>query len=74
MTNRPVQFPGANALLVVLACAGLTVIGTSIPTAPGAQSADAGPASCGGSQAGPLAAALDLLATAHDMQPRGTGR
>ena len=65
MTARPVQFPGVNVLLGVLACAGLTIMGTGIPTALGAQLADAGPASCEGAQAGPLATALDLLATAR---------
>lgn len=65
MTNRPVQFPPVNALLGVLACAGLIVMGAVIPTAPRAQLADARPASCRGSQAGFLAAALDLLATAQ---------
>jgi ribose transport system substrate-binding protein len=65
MTTRPVQFPGGTVLLGVLTCAGLIVMGSGIPTAPRAQLADAGPASCRGSQAGPLAAAFDLLATAQ---------
>jgi ribose transport system substrate-binding protein len=56
MTNRPVQFP-VSALLGVLACAGLTVMGTGIQTA-SAQS-------CGAAPASPLAAALDLLGTAQ---------
>jgi ribose transport system substrate-binding protein len=65
MANRPIQFPPVNVLLGVLVCAGLIVMGAGIPTAPRAQLADARPASCRGSQAGPLAAALDLLATAQ---------
>jgi ribose transport system substrate-binding protein len=56
MTNRPVKFP-VSALLGVLACAGLTVMGTGIQTA-SAQS-------CGAAPASPLAAALDLLGTAQ---------
>jgi ribose transport system substrate-binding protein len=65
VTTRPVQFSGVNAILGVLACAGFIVMATGIPTAPRAQLANAGPASCRGSQAGALAAALDLLATAQ---------
>jgi hypothetical protein len=49
MTTRPVQFPGINALLGVLACTGLIVMGSGSPTAPRAQLADASPTSCRGS-------------------------
>jgi ribose transport system substrate-binding protein len=57
MTRGPLQFPRMNALTGLLTCAGLMLMGT------GAQTASA--QSCGAAPASPLAAALELLATAQ---------
>ena len=62
MTARRNKFLGITALLGVLASASQ---GAGIQIALGAQLVDATSASCGGSRSGPVAAALDLLATAQ---------
>jgi len=62
MTARRIKFLGFSALLGVLASASL---GAGIQSAQGAQLVDATSASCGGSRSGPVATALDLLATAQ---------
>jgi len=48
-----------------LASAGFMVAGVGIQNAPAAELVDASSAACGGSRSGPVAAALDLLATAQ---------
>jgi len=62
MTARRIKFLGVSALLGVLASASP---GGGIQSALGAQLVDATSASCGGSRSGPVAAALELLATAQ---------
>lgn len=62
MTARRNKFLGITALLGVLVSASQ---GAGIQAALGAQLVDATSASCGGSRSGPVAAALDLLATAR---------
>jgi ribose transport system substrate-binding protein len=62
MTAKRIKFLRINALFGVLASASL---GGGIQTALGAQLAEAASASCGSSPSGPVAAALELLATAQ---------
>ena len=62
MTAKRIKFLRINALIGVLASASL---GAGIQTALGAQLAEATSASCGSSPSGPVAAALELLATAQ---------
>jgi ribose transport system substrate-binding protein len=65
MAARPTDLLRINAWRAVLASAGFMVAGVGIQNAPAAELVDASSAACGGSRSGPVAAALDLLATAQ---------
>ena len=64
MTAKQIELRRINAWRAVLASAGLMLAGIGIETAAAAELVDASSAACGGSRSGPVAGALDLLATA----------
>jgi ribose transport system substrate-binding protein len=65
MTAKQIELRRINAWRAVLASAGLMLAGIGIETAAAAELVDASSAACGGSRSGPVAGALDLLATAQ---------
>jgi ribose transport system substrate-binding protein len=65
MTAKQIELLRINAWRAVLASAGLMLAGIGIETAAAAELVDASSAACGGSRSGPVAGALDLLATAQ---------